>query len=79
MNSGEYKMDIKEKIEDIVKKIKKDPDIKKDFEKDPVKTIEKLLDVDLPDGVVEKIIDGVKAKMTKDNISDMADKIKKIF
>ena len=72
-------MDIKEKIEDIVKKIKKDPDIKKDFEKDPVKTIEKLLDVDLPDGVVEKIIDGVKAKMTKDNISDMADKIKKIF
>ena len=72
-------MDIKEKIEDIVKKIKKDPDIKKSFEKDPVKTIEKLLDVDLPDGVVEKIIDGVKAKMTKDNISDMADKIKKIF
>ena len=72
-------MDIKEKIEDIVKKIKQDPDIKKDFEKDPVKTIEKLLDVDLPDGVVEKIIDGVKAKMTKDNISDMADKIKKIF
>lgn len=72
-------MDIKEKIEDIVKNIKKDPDIKKSFEKDPVKTIEKLLDVDLPDGVVEKIIDGVKAKMTKDNISDMADKIKKIF
>ena len=36
-------MDIKEKIEEIVEKIKKNPDIKKDFEKDPVKAIEKLL------------------------------------
>lgn len=72
-------MDIKEKIESIVKKIKKDPDIKKDFEKEPVKTVEKLLGVNLPDDVIEKIIDGVKAKMTADSISDVADKIKKLF
>lgn len=78
-NLEELRMDIKEKIESIVKKIKKDPDIKKDFEKEPVKTVEKLLGVNLPDDVVEKIIDGVKAKMTGDNLSDMADKLKKLF
>ena len=70
-------MDIKEKIEEIVEKIKKNPDIKEDFEKDPVKAIEKLLGVDLPDDIVEKIIDGVKAKMGVDSVADIAGKLKK--
>lgn len=72
-------MDIKEKIESVIEKIKKDPSIKEQFEKDPVKAIEKVLGVDLPDDIVEKIIDGVKAKLTVDSISDVADKLKKLF
>ena len=38
-------MDIKEKIESVIEKIKKDPSIKEQFEKDPVKAIEKVLGV----------------------------------
>ena len=72
-------MDIKEKIESVIEKIKKDPSIKEQFEKDPVKAIEKILGVDLPDDMVEKIVDGVKAKLTVDSISDVADKLKKLF
>lgn len=72
-------MDIKEKIADIVEEIKKNPNIKEDFEKEPVKVIEKLVGVDLPDDVVEKIIDGVKAKLMLDNVSDAADKLKGLF
>ncbi|MBO5337937.1 MAG: hypothetical protein J6A94_12505 [Lachnospiraceae bacterium] len=72
-------MDIKEKIENIVEEIKKDPSIMKDFEKEPVKVIEKLLGVDLPDDVVEKIIDGVKAKLTVDKVSDIAGALKGLF
>ena len=72
-------MDIKEKIEEIVEKIKKNPDIKKQFEKEPVKVIETLLGVDLPDDLVEKIIDGVKAKITVDSVADIAGKLKKFF
>ena len=72
-------MDIKEKIESVIEKIKKDPSIKEQFEKDPVKAIEKVLGVDLPDDMVEKIVDGVKAKLTVDSISDVADKLKKLF
>ena len=72
-------MDIKEKIADIVEEIKKNPNIKEQFEKEPVKVIEKLIGVDLPDDIVEKIIDGVKAKMTAENIVDAADKLKGLF
>lgn len=72
-------MDIKEKIESVIEKIKKDPSIKEQFEKDPVKVIEKVLGVDLPDDMVEKVVDGVKAKLTVDSISDVADKLKKLF
>ena len=71
--------ELKEKIESIVDKIKDEPDIKEQFEKEPVKVIEKVLGVDLPDDIVEKIIDGVKAKLTTDKISDIAGAFKKLF
>jgi len=72
-------MDIKEKISEIVEKILSDKDLKKQFEKEPVKAIEKVLDMDLPDDIVEKIIDGVKAKITVDKLSDAAGLLKKLF
>ena len=72
-------MDIKEKVEAIIEEIKKNPNIKEDFEKEPVKVIEKMIGVDLPDDVVEKIIDGVKAKMTVDNVSKIAGALKDLF
>ncbi len=72
-------MDIKEKINDIVEAIKKNPSIKDDFEKEPIKVIEKLIGVDLPDDVVEKVIDGVKAKLKVDSLSDVAGALKKLF
>ena len=49
------------------------------FEKEPVKAIEKVTGIDLPDDVVNKIIDGVKAKLTIDNVSKAADVLKGVF
>ena len=49
---------IKEKIEEITEKIKADDDLLENFKKDPVKTLEKLLGIDLPDEAIEKLIDG---------------------
>ena len=72
-------MDIKEKVEAIIKEIKNNQNIKEEFEKEPVKVIEKFIGVDLPDDVVEKIIDGVKAKMTVDNVSKLAGALKGLF
>ena len=72
-------MDIKAKINELVEKIKSDPKMLADFKSEPVKVMEKLLGVDLPDDVVEKIIDGVKAKITLDKAGDMLGSLKKLF
>ena len=72
-------MDIKEKIEELVEKISKDEKLQKQFKDDPVKALEKLLDVDLPDDVIEKLIAGVKAKLSMDDLSDAVKFLKKLF
>jgi uncharacterized protein YpuA (DUF1002 family) len=69
-------MDIKEKIEELVNKIKNDKDFGDDFKKDPVKAVESVLGIDLPDEQIEKVIDGVKSKIKLD---DIGDKIGDIF
>ncbi len=68
-------MDVKGQINKIVEEISKNPNIKEEFEKEPVKVIEKVIGIDLPDDVVMKIIDGVKAKMTIDGVSKAADAV----
>ncbi|MCM1326667.1 MAG: hypothetical protein NC094_06520 [Bacteroidales bacterium] len=72
-------MDIKEKISKIVEELTKNEDLKKQFEKEPVKVIEKVIGMDLPDDVVEKVIDGVKAKIAADGISKVTGAIKNLF
>jgi len=72
-------MDVKEKINEAVEKITKDKALQEQFKKEPVKAVESILGVDLPDDVVEKIIDGVKAKMSVDKISGAVDSLKKLF
>lgn len=72
-------MDIKEKIEELVKKITGDEQLRGQFTKNPVETVESLLGIDLPDDQVEKIADGVKAKLTVDKVSGLADGLKGLF
>lgn len=76
-------MDIKGKIEEIAGKLQEDKFLAEGFKKEPVKTVEKLLGLDLPDDAVKKIVDGVKAKLSMDKIGDAAgdikDKLKKLF
>jgi FKBP-type peptidyl-prolyl cis-trans isomerase (trigger factor) len=63
-------IDIKEKIEELVEKIKKNPAMLKKFKENPVKVVEELVGIDLPDELVEKVVDGVKAKITMDKVGD---------
>lgn len=72
-------MDIKEKIESVVKKLLDDKKLMDKFNKNPVKVIEELLGVDLPDDLVEKIIDGVKAKISLDKVGDALDALSGLF
>lgn len=72
-------MDIKEKITEAVEKITKDEALRAQFQKDPVKAVEKVLGVDLPDDLMEKVVAGVKGKMTLDGVSGAVDQLKKLF
>ena len=61
-------MNIKEKIEELVEKIKNDKDLMKKFQTDPIKTIEELVGMDLPDDQIEKLAEGIKAKISLDKL-----------
>ena len=60
----ELNFDVKGKVEEVVEKLKADPALLKSFEKEPIKTIERLLGVDLPDQQLEPLVAGIKAKLT---------------
>ena len=64
-------MDIKAKIEELVEKIKSDKDIAAKFQKDPIGTVEGLLGVDLPNDQIEKLVEGIQAKISLDKLGGM--------
>ncbi|HWR18477.1 MAG TPA: hypothetical protein VN608_02575 [Clostridia bacterium] len=64
-------MDIKKKIEEIADKVKNDKDFAAKFTKDPVKALEGVLGVDLPDDQINSIIEGVKAKISLNKAGDV--------
>lgn len=72
-------MDIKEQITNTVEKITTDKTLMDQFQKDPIKTVEKVMGIDLPDDTVKKIVDGVKSKINVDKVSDALGGIKKLF
>lgn len=49
------------------------------FQKDPVKALEDVLGVDLPDDVINQVIAGVRTKLTADKAAGVMDAIKKLF
>ena len=72
-------MDIKEKIETAVKKLKENPALLKKFDKEPVKVIEELIGMDLPDDLVNQLIDGIKAKLAAEKVGDALQGLGKLF
>ena len=70
---------VKDKIEEIVKRVKEDSSFAEKFKKDPVKAAESVLGVDLPDEAIEKIVEGVKAKIMLDDVSGVLGGLKKLF
>ena len=61
---------IKEKIEEIVDKLKNDDDLLEQFNKNPVKVIEEYVGFDLPDDKVNQLVEGIKAKLKLDKLGD---------
>ena len=72
-------MEILEQVNKVIDTLKDSDELKNSFRKDPVKTVEKLLGVDLPDDVIDKVVKGVQAKISVDKVSGAVDALKKLF
>lgn len=71
--------ELKDKIEEVVEKVKNDSDFAKKFMDDPVKALEGVLGIDLPDDKINEFIDAVKAKINIDKGVEIFGKIKGLF
>ncbi len=74
-------MDIKKMVSEIVDKVKNDPSIAANFTKDPVKTVEGLVGVDLPDDQVKMITDKVQSEIAgkTSGLGGIVGKVKGLF
>ena len=70
---------LKDKIEEIVEKIKTDKDIAAKFQKDPITVVENLLGIDLPNEQLQTVVDAVKAKVDLDKIGDLLGGLSGLF
>ena len=58
-------MDIKAKVDEVISKVKNDKEFSKKFTENPVKAVEEITGVDLPDEQISKIVSGVKEKASE--------------
>lgn len=72
-------MDIKAKIEEIVRKLLADKTLMERFEKNPASVIEEYVGIDLPDEQVNQLVEGIKAKIKLEQVGDVLGGIGKLF
>ena len=72
-------MDIKKKIQEVVDKLLASDNLMEKFNKNPVAVIEDLLGVDLPDEMVKKVVEGVKAQISLDKVGDALGALGNLF
>ena len=70
---------IKEMVTSAVKKITDDKDMVEKFKKDPAETVQDVLGVKLPTDTLDKVVDGVKAKIGADTAAGVLGKVKSLF
>ena len=72
-------MDIQKIITEAVKALTENEELLKAFNKNPAKTIEKIIGIDLPEYKVNAIVAGIKAKLGLDDVMDVAGKLFGMF
>lgn len=68
-------MDIQKIINDVIAKLKGDDNLLEKFKTNPVKVLEDLVGIDLPDDKINAVIDGIKAKLNLDDLAEKAENV----
>lgn len=71
--------DLKKTVNELVEKIQNNPKLLQQFKTEPVKVIETLIGMDLPDDQIEKVVELVKAKIDLDKVGDLLGGIGGLF
>ena len=64
-------MDIKANVQALAEKIQKDPKLLNQFRENPVKVLEAIVGMDLPDDQIKQLAQLVKAKLDLDQAGDL--------
>lgn len=72
-------MDVKAKIEDVVKTIKEDEEFSEKFKQDPVAAVKNIVGTDVQNDHLNQIVEGVKAKVSLEDAGDILGKAKGFF
>ena len=66
----DIKAELKAKAEELIEKIKNDKDIAAKFQKDPISTVEELLEIDLPNDQIMALAEFIKTKINMDKLGN---------
>lgn len=70
---------LKEKINKIVDKIKNDKDFANKFKENPVKALEELSGIEIPEDKSQEAIAIIQTKINSKKVDDALDKLKGLF
>ena len=71
--------DVKAKINELAGRLQKDPAMLKSFQDDPIKTLENLTGIDLPDDQLKPLVAGIQAKLAASDLGGKLDGLKNLF
>ena len=72
-------MDIKASIEKAVNILLSDKNLMAKFDKNPASVIEEVIGVDLPDEIVNQVVDGIKLKLAATQVGNALGGLGKLF
>lgn len=75
----DIKAELKEKAEELIEKIKNDKNIAAKFQKNPISTVEALLEIDLPNDQIMAVAEFIKAKIDLDKLGNALGGLKGLF
>lgn len=75
----ELNLDLKGKVDEACKRLQSEPALLKKFESDPIKVVETLFNVDLPNEQLKPLVSAIQAKLATSDLGDKLKDLKKLF
>lgn len=72
-------IDIKKQAEELVEKIQKNPALLKEFQRNPIRVVEEIIGMDLPDDQIKQLAELIKAKIDLEKAGDLLKGIGGLF